>query len=42
MYPKFVRVVTYDEDGIWMSTRLKSLMKGSLQVVFEKSDSEES
>ncbi len=41
-YPKYVGVVTYDEDGIWMSTRLKSLMKGSLQVVFGKSDSEES
>ena len=37
-----MRVVTYDEDGIWMSTRLKSPMKGSLQVVFGKSDSEES
>src|SRR6266542_3827092 len=42
MYPKFVKVVTYDEDDIWMSMRLKSPMKGSLQVVFSKSDSEES
>ncbi len=42
MYSKFVRIVTYDEDGIWMSTRLKSLMKGSLQVIFSKSDSKES
>ncbi len=41
-YPKYVGVVTYDEDGIWMSTRLKNPMKGSLQVVFEKSDGEES
>ncbi len=42
MYPKFVKVVTYDEDDIWMSTKLKNPMKGSLQVVFSKSDSEES
>ena len=42
MYPKFVKVVTYDEDGIWMFTRLKNSMKGSLQVVFDKSDSEKS
>ena len=42
MYPKFVGVVTYDEDSIWMFTRLKSPMKGSLQVVFGKSDSEKS
>ena len=42
MYFKFVRVIIYDEDGIWMSTRLKSLMKESLQVVFSKSDGEES
>ncbi len=42
MYLKFVGVVTYDEDSIWMSTRLKNLMKGSPQVVFGKSDSEES
>ncbi len=42
MYPKFVGIVTYDEDGIWMFTRLKSPMKGSLQVVFDKSDGEES
>src|SRR6266542_3126258 len=41
-YPKYVGVVTYDEDDIWMSTRLKSPMKGSLQVVFEKSNGEES
>ncbi len=41
IYLKFVRVVTYYEDGIWMSTRLKSPMKGSLQVVFGKSDGEE-
>ena len=40
MYPKFVRVVTYDKDGIWMFTRLKSPMKGSLQVVFGKSNGE--
>src|SRR6266542_7163639 len=42
MYSKFVEVVTYDEDGIWMFTKLKSFMKRSLQVVFSKSDSEES
>ncbi len=42
MYSKFVGVVTYNEDGIWMFTRLKSLMKGSFQVVFDKSDGEES
>ncbi len=42
MYSKFVGVVTYDKDGIWMSTRLKSPIKGSLQVVFGKSDGEES
>ncbi len=41
-YLKYVGVVTYDEDGIWMSTRLKSPMKGSLQVVFGKSDDKES
>ena len=41
-YPKYVEVVTYDEDDTWMSTRLKSPMKGSLQVVFGKSDEEES
>ncbi len=41
-YPKYVGVVTYDEDGIWMSMRLKSPMKGSLQVVFRKNDGEES
>jgi len=41
-YPKFVGVVTYNEDSIWMSTRLKNSMKGSLQVIFSKSDSEES
>src|SRR6266542_6463923 len=35
-YPKYVGIVTYDEDDIWMSTRLKSPMKGSLQVVFGK------
>jgi len=37
-----VEIVTYDEDGIWISTKLKNLMKGSLQVVFGKSDSEKS
>ncbi len=42
MYFKFVGVVTYDEDDIWMSTRLKNPMKGSLQVVFGKSDGKES
>src|SRR6266498_1355982 len=41
-YPKFVGVVTYNEDSIWMSTRLKNLMKESFQVVFSKSDGEES
>ncbi len=41
-YPKYVGVVTYDEDGIWMFTRLKSPMRGSLQVVFGKNDGEES
>ncbi len=42
MYPKFVRVIKYDEDDIWMSTRLKSFIKESLQIVFSKSDGEES
>ncbi len=42
MYSKFVGVVIYNEDSIWMFTRLKSPMKGNLQVVFSKSDSEES
>ncbi len=42
MYSKFIEVVTYDKDGIWMSTRLKSPMKESLQVVFSKSDGKES
>ncbi len=41
MYLKFVGVVTYDEDDIWMSTRFKSPIKGSLQVVFGKSDGKE-
>ncbi len=41
MYPKFVGIVTYDKDGIWMSTRLKNPMKGSLQVIFGKSDDKE-
>ena len=41
MYLKFVGVVTYDEDSIQMSTRLKNSMKGSLQVVFGKSDDKE-
>ena len=30
IYLKFIRVIEYDEDGIWMFTRLKSLMKGNL------------
>ncbi len=42
MYLKFVEVVTYDEDNIWMSTRFKSPMKESFQVVFGKNDDEES
>ena len=42
MYLKFVGVVTYNEDDIWISIRLKSLIKGSLQVVFDKNDGEES
>ncbi len=42
MYTKFVGVVTYDEDGIKMFTKLKNPIKGSLQVVFSKSNSEES
>jgi len=37
-----VGVVEYDEDDIWMSTRLKNPMKESLQVVFSKSDRKES
>ncbi len=37
-----MRVVTYDENGIWMFTRLKNPMKRSLQVVFGKSDGEKS
>ncbi len=41
MYPKFVRVVTYDKNGIWIFTRLKSSMKESLQVIFGKSDGKE-
>ena len=42
MYLKFVGVVEYDKDSIWISTRLKNPIKGSLQVVFGKSDDEES
>ncbi len=42
MYSKFVKVVEYDEDDIWMFTRLKNLMKKNLQVVFDKSNSKES
>jgi len=42
MYFKFIGVVEYDEDGIWIFTRLKSLMKGSFQVVFGKSNDEKS
>src|SRR6266542_3839342 len=42
IYLKFVGVVTYDEDGIWIFTRLKNPMKGNLQVVFSKSDGKES
>ncbi len=42
MYLKFIEVVEYNEDDIWMSIRLKNLMKGSLQVVFGKNDSEKS
>ena len=42
MYLKFVGVVEYDEDGIWIFTRLRSPIKGSLQVIFGKSDGEES
>ncbi len=42
MYLKFVRVVTYDENGIWMFTRLKNPIKGSFQIVFSKSDGKES
>ena len=41
MYLKFVGVVTYDEDSIWISIRLKNLMKKSLQVVFGKSNGKE-
>ncbi len=41
MYFKFIGVVEYDEDGIWMFTRLRSLIKRSLQVIFGKNDGEE-
>ncbi len=42
IYFKFIEVVEYDEDGIWIFTRLKNLIKGSLQIVFSKSNNEES
>ncbi len=42
MYPKFIEVVKYNENGIWIFIRLKSLIKGSLQVVFDKNDGEKS
>ncbi len=42
MYLKFIRVVKYNKNGIWMFIRLKSLMKESFQVVFGKSDSKKS
>ncbi len=42
MYPKFIGVVKYDKDSIWIFIRLKSLIKESFQVVFSKSDSKKS
>ncbi len=42
IYFKFIGVVKYDKDSIWIFTRLKSLIKKSLQIVFGKSDSKES
>ncbi len=39
---KFVRVVLYTKKEVWMSTRLATPMKGSLQVVFGKADEQES
>ena len=40
--PRFVGVVLYNKKGIWLSTRLNKLMKGSLQIVFGKADEQES
>ncbi len=42
MYSKFIGVVEYNKNDIWMSIRFKSLMKESLQVIFGKSDGKES
>ena len=39
---KFVKVVLYTKKGIWMSVRLNKPMKGSLQVIFEKTNGQES
>ena len=41
MYSKFVGVVKYDKDSIWIFTRLKNPIKESFQVVISKSDGEE-
>ena len=40
--PKFIEIILYTKKGNWMLTRLKASMKGSLQVVFEKADKQES
>ncbi len=42
MYSEFIRVVKYDENVIWIFTKLKNPIKGNLQIVFGKSDREES
>src|SRR6266498_4664039 len=39
---KFVGVILYNKKGVWLSTKLNKLMKGSLQVVFGKADRQES
>ncbi len=40
--PKFIGIVLYTKKEIWMSVRFNKPMKGSLQVVFDKADGQES
>ncbi len=40
--PRFIGIVLYNKKGIWLSTRLNKLIKGSLQVVFGKAEKQES
>ncbi len=39
---RFVEIVLYTKKGIWMLVRLNKLIKGNLQVVFEKMNRQES